>query len=844
MGQENHSARFWSRLDRKNMKKPIILFLFLAGLAQAENLYVTPGGAGSTNGTSWANAFAGFSDVAWGSGTGSVGAGDTLYVGAGNYSGTLTIGASGTSTTNRVTIQAAQDTNTGVATLNGNINFNGQSYVTVNGLFNQSRQFVIPSGWMDMTSTTDPKLIGVTIQAGRINATFASLGEWAFNSISIPIPNIVSGGDNDPYSYAVRFNAVNNGTSAYGLSSFHDSTVTIPGTAANGLGPDGLQQLQGFDVYNNTFQVVQGVTDPVEHQDVLQNFGTNYTRLYNNTLIDGGDSIVGFDRGGGQFAHIWVYNNTFVRTINGMGSEMLRFYSIASGTATDVHIDNNTFVDASRTGPDFGSAISFNSAGSVTSGTNCSVQNNIFYNCGRGYNVFRASGVAQLGWQVTNNLVNAGAHGNTNLEWTFSNTQSGAPSFVSYTEYSVNNNLRLTATGVAVGNGANLSARFTTDKDGNTRTVPWSIGAYQGGGGPDLVPPTLQSATVIPAGNQLSLTFDKPVQAGSGGSAGWTLGVSPTASVGSVLTGIGTATLTYAITGRLINAGESLTLTYSQPGSGIESVASGTDLAAISSKPVTNNSTQGQTVTPTITLPAGPYFGTQTTTITSPDTASGAVIRYTTDGSTPTASSSTYSAPLSISTNQTIKAISIWSGHPNSAVASSDFEVVSWVTPGTAWKTFAVPQKTGTFTWNFSATAPAAGGDAVVGLGPAAVSDYPGMACIVQFSANTINARNGGSYTVGPPSSPGALYNFVAVINVTAHTWSLTVTPAAGGASSTILTNAAFRTEQASAAQLSWVGMQAITDSLNVSNMAFPSGASSARYIGIRGVPASGGATP
>jgi hypothetical protein len=50
-----------------------------------------------------------------------------------------------------------------------------------------------------------------------------------------------------------------------------------------------------------------------------------------------------------------------------------------------MHIDNNTFVDAGRTSADYGAALSLNASGSVTSGTNCSLQNNIFYNCGRSY---------------------------------------------------------------------------------------------------------------------------------------------------------------------------------------------------------------------------------------------------------------------------------------------------------------------------------------------------------------------------------------------------------------------------------------------------------------------------
>lgn len=355
-------------------------------------------------------------------------------------------------------------------------------------------------------------------------------------------------------------------------------------------------------------------------------------------------------------------------------------------------------------------------------------------------------------------------------------------------------------------------------------------------------PPALSSATINSAGNQLVLVFSQTVQAGTGGNGGWTLNVSPSAGLGTV-TGVGSNTLTYNIT-RVINVGESISLSYAQPGNGIESVASGADVASIPNRAVTNNSTQGQTSVPQITLPAGPYFGTQTTTITDADSGAGAVIHYSVDGSTPTASSPVYSAPLPIATNQTIKAIATWSGHANSAIASSDYEVVSWVSTGSTFKTFAVPQKTGTFTWSFSILAPAAGSDCVVGIGPGPVSAYTGMACIVQFLNNTINAINGGSYTAGPAYSPGVLYNFVATINLTAHIWTLTSTPASGGTTTTIVNGAAFRTEQAAASQLSSIGIEATSGVTTTSLMSFPSGASSARYIGLRGVPASGGAVP
>jgi hypothetical protein len=79
---------------------------------------------------------------------------------------------------------------------------------------------------------------------------------------------------------------------------------------------------------------------------------------------------------------------------------------------------------------------------------------------------------------------------------------------------------------------------------------------------------------------------------------------------------------------------------------------------------------------PTFSPAAGTY-NTSTMTVSLADVTSGAVIYYTTDGSTPTTSSSIYSAPLSISATTTINAIAVASGYVNSAVASATYTMTT-----------------------------------------------------------------------------------------------------------------------------------------------------------------------
>jgi hypothetical protein len=90
-------------------------------------------------------------------------------------------------------------------------------------------------------------------------------------------------------------------------------------------------------------------------------------------------------------------------------------------------------------------------------------------------------------------------------------------------------------------------------------------------------------------------------------------------------------------------------------------------------EPVTTTTTIPATITPVITPPAGVYVGSQTVTIT--DTTPGAVIYYTTDGSSPTTASTIYAAPFSISASGTISAVALASGFRTSAVASNAYTV-------------------------------------------------------------------------------------------------------------------------------------------------------------------------
>ena len=87
----------------------------------------------------------------------------------------------------------------------------------------------------------------------------------------------------------------------------------------------------------------------------------------------------------------------------------------------------------------------------------------------------------------------------------------------------------------------------------------------------------------------------------------------------------------------------------------------------------TTSVTTPTVATPTLSPMAGNYTSAQTITLA--DVTPGASLFFTQDGSTPTASSTPYTAPFSINTSQTIQAIATLSGLANSAVASAAYTI-------------------------------------------------------------------------------------------------------------------------------------------------------------------------
>jgi len=92
-------------------------------------------------------------------------------------------------------------------------------------------------------------------------------------------------------------------------------------------------------------------------------------------------------------------------------------------------------------------------------------------------------------------------------------------------------------------------------------------------------------------------------------------------------------------------------------------IAPGFSLSPVSSKAYTYNPLP-QTASPYFSLAGGHYATPQTLTLT--DSTPGASIYYTTNGTTPTTASTLYTAPITISTSETVVAIAASAAHTNS----------------------------------------------------------------------------------------------------------------------------------------------------------------------------------
>lgn len=99
-------------------------------------------------------------------------------------------------------------------------------------------------------------------------------------------------------------------------------------------------------------------------------------------------------------------------------------------------------------------------------------------------------------------------------------------------------------------------------------------------------------------------------------------------------------------------------------------ITTGTHNSSVTSATYTIN---GAVATPTFSPVAGSYVGSQSVTVSS--ATAGSTFHYTTDGSTPTASSTLYTGPITVSVSETVKVLGTKVGFSNSSVASAAYVI-------------------------------------------------------------------------------------------------------------------------------------------------------------------------
>jgi Chitobiase/beta-hexosaminidase C-terminal domain len=164
--------------------------------------------------------------------------------------------------------------------------------------------------------------------------------------------------------------------------------------------------------------------------------------------------------------------------------------------------------------------------------------------------------------------------------------------------------------------------------------------------------------------------------------------------------------------------------------------------------------------TPTFSVAAGTYISTQSVTLS--DATAGSTIYYTTNGSTPTTSSTVYSGPISVSTTEAIEAIATATGYSSSAVASASYTI----TPPAATPTFSVAAGTYISTQSVTLSDATAGAtiyyttngstpttSSTVYLGAISVSATETIEAIAVATGYSSSAVASASYTITPPAA-------------------------------------------------------------------------------------------
>jgi hypothetical protein len=452
--------------------------------------------SGLNDGTSWANAWESWADVSWGS----VADGDSVYVSGGSsgktYTENVQIVHAGSSEANRITVAtgAAHPTlssgHDGFVTISGEFQLGDESanraeYITFNGESSGS------INWRITGSSTS----GVSCRYSTLDGIKLLYLEIDNNGTGCNDHGIGMSSEHTGWEIAYCHIHDNNGDginqtgpsspTGYGMNSVHNCTI-----ADNG--DDAIQVAGGWDVYDNVIDGTGSVLDQSPcffHPDGIQG-ARQYWRIYRNTFINWDQHIFIETVETDGMQNIQIYNNLFYNTTGStlqMGVVLKAKTPDSTHTWDNILIANNTFDRMDSLAIRLQNSLSTASIDIAASGLK--IQNNIInepsnkniseegtFSISDGdyllenNSFYRTAGfsVDYRGTNYTNiTTLNAvtNADSNNATEVTFQDRTS--------------NDYRISGTDSGAKDLGKTLGDFSDDITGNTRTVPWTIGAYE-----------------------------------------------------------------------------------------------------------------------------------------------------------------------------------------------------------------------------------------------------------------------------------------------------------------------------------------------------------------------------
>jgi hypothetical protein len=431
----------------------------------AANKYVDSAAKGLQNGSSWIDAWTSFSQI-----TG-LSPGDTVYISGGPTNNSRTYSVSTVtpfagSAGHPITYKIGQDSShNGTAKFNSSGAFVNKGDVIVSGDAGDGQMhFEFNEGWHPLY---------IVSSQNNVRITYVNLGttQWqlkAFGGSGLEIDHCymkkLQSATPGSYDYLAELYMGSPEGGPWDLNKIHDNTFYVARIANGcGLGEDCIGYSgKGFSIYNN---VIKSYTvspyNGNQHQDGFVTAGCSYTKVYNNYL----ENIANYPlyvAARYDVYYLYEYNNIMVITDP-------TFQSLGCATK-GISVGN----ESGSTGNSFDRVIVANNliASEATALTFCMPENQTCSN------------------DVTNSIVanNCSIDGGTFGMTTNGVTDvdnvvtSGSGHFVSYTQFSPNNDYHLLGSDTTFKDqGTSLSSYFTTDKDGVSRPQgsAWDIGPYE-----------------------------------------------------------------------------------------------------------------------------------------------------------------------------------------------------------------------------------------------------------------------------------------------------------------------------------------------------------------------------